>query len=281
MARWIPEPLAYGLASGIGSLAARRSKKRGTVARNIARITGQPVASERVGRLVDAAYRSYMTYWLETFRLVREDRSFFLARFQAEGEQNIADALARGKGVIVVVGHLGNWDAAGAWVGATGRRLVTVAEVLRPRRMFEFFAEHRAKLGMTIYPAQRGARERLIEEVEAGAVVAILGDRDLKGTGIEASFFGATTTFPRGPVTVAFATGAPVLVAGVYNARVDGKRGWVAEISEPLPVPDARDENAERALTQTIATKLEDMIRKAPEQWHVFQPVWPSDRQAS
>jgi Bacterial lipid A biosynthesis acyltransferase len=151
----LPEPVAYGLAHVAGGIAARTSKKRATVARNLSLITGQPETSEKVRRLVVDAYRSYARYWLETFRLVREGKEFFLERFRGKGEENIDAALERGKGVIVVVGHLGNWDAAGAWVGARGNRLVTVAEVLRPRRMFDFFVAHRAALGMTIYPAAR------------------------------------------------------------------------------------------------------------------------------
>ena len=137
------------------------------------------------------SYRSYARYWLETFRLVREGKEFFLERFQATGAENLDGVLARGKGAVVVVGHLGNWDAAGAWVGARGNLLVTVAEVLRPRRMFDFFVAHRSRLGMRIHPAQVGVTRTLIREVNDGAVVAILGDRDLKGTGIEVDFFGA------------------------------------------------------------------------------------------
>ncbi len=280
LVRLIPERLAYGLASAAGPLAARRSKKRDVVALNLSRITGKPATSEIVQKLVVDAYRSYMTYWLETFRFVREGKDFFLERLECRGEEHLIAATAQGKGIIIIVGHMGNWDAAGAWIGATGRRLVTVAEVLRPRRMFDFFVDHRAKLGMTIYPAQPGAREQLIKEVEGGAVVAILGDRDIKGTGIEAEFFGETATFPRGPALVAFATGAPLMVAGVYNARkADGKRGWIIELTEPLDVPEGRDDAAAQELTQTVVSRLEEMVAKAPEQWHVFQPVWPAARE--
>lgn len=273
----LPEPIAYGLAHIAGGVAARVSRKRPTVARNLALISGAPESSERVQSLVTRAYRSYARYWLETFRLVREKREFFLERFRATGDEHIDAALARGKGVIVVVGHLGNWDAAGAWVGARGNRLVTVAEVLRPRRMFDFFVNHRAALGMTIYPAERGAVRNLVEEVERGAVVAILGDRDLKGRGPEVEFFGRRTTLPAGPASIALRTGAPLLVAGVYGVRFDdGRRGWVAEISEPITPPGSGGDDAIGELTQEIARRLERCIAKRPEEWHVFQPFWPT-----
>ena len=282
LARAIPEGVAYTLAQVAGSFAARRSKKRSIVEKNLSRLTGEPPHSRKVQRLVVAAYRSYARYWLETFRLVREGRAFFLERFQSTGEEHIDEVLARGKGCIIVVGHLGNWDAAGAWVGARGNRLVTVAEVLKPRRMFDFFVDHRARLGMTIYPAQAGVTERLVQAVNDGAVVAILGDRDLKGKGPVVTFCDEETTFPVGPAAVAMRTGVPIIVAGVYGVELaGGKRGWLGDIAAPIELPDADDPDALQSLTQQVATALEIAIKRRPEEWHVFQPFWTADRKRS
>ncbi len=278
VARWLPERLAYRLAEGAGKFASRRSKRRGIVERNLSRVTGLPPGSRALDHLVEQAYCSYARYWLETFRLVREGKEFFLERFRAIGEEHIDEVIARGKGAIVVVGHLGNWDAAGAWVGATGRRLVTVVEVLRPRRMFEFFKEHRERLGMKIYGAEPGVTARLAEDVEQGAVIAILGDRDLKGTGVEVDFFGEKATMPPGAAALALRTNVPLLVAGVYGMRFeDGRHGWLADISEPIELP-ARREDAVPELTREVARHLEKLIARRPEEWHVFQPFWPADR---
>jgi lauroyl/myristoyl acyltransferase len=275
----LPESWAYGLAGVVGSLAARRSKKRDQVARNLARITGHPAESAEVQELVVEAFRSYARYWLETFRLVREGPDYFLERFQCDGSENLDEVLARGKGAIVVVGHLGNWDAAGAWAGARGNVLVTVAEVLRPRRMFEFFVEHRSRLGMRIYAAQTGVTRTLIKEVEAGAVVAILGDRDLKGTGVKVDFFGAPATLPGGAASIALKSGVPLLVAGVYGAVLaDGRRGWTAEISAPTELPAEPGVGAGAELTRRVGKQLEEFVARHPEEWHVFQPFWVEDR---
>lgn len=280
LARLLPERAAYGLAEVLGRWRARRSPKRFIVERNLARITGHPPGSQALAALVTDAFESYARYWLETFRLVRETRGFFLDRFHCAGVENLDGVLARGRGAVVVVGHQGNWDAAGAWVGATGRRLVTVVEVLRPRRMFEFFAEHRARLGMTIFPAQPGATTKLVAAVEDGAVVAIVGDRDLKGIGPTVTFFGAPASLPAGPAAVALRARVPLLVAGVYGVTFpDGRRGWEAEISEPIELPDDADQaTAVQELTQSVARKLEVFIARRPEEWHVFQPFWIQDR---
>ncbi len=280
--RWLPESVAYGLALAIGSIGARVSKKKGQVARNLSRITGKPPDSREVQKLLIEAYRSYARYWLETFMLVREDRAFFLDRFRSDTQHQIDKVLARGKGAIIVVGHLGNWDAAGAWVGARGNQLHTVAEVLKPRRMFDFFATHRARLGMTIFPAEKGVTDKLAASVEAGAVVAILGDRDLKGTGPIVEFFGEAAHMPAGAASIALRTGVPLLVAGVFSIFLpDGRRGWVAEISEPIELPEDPGPDAVVELTRATAKKLEECVRKRPEEWHVFQPFWIKDKQSA
>jgi KDO2-lipid IV(A) lauroyltransferase len=282
LARALPERLSYGLARSLGALSARRSKKRPQVERNLARITGLPPDSPEVKALAVEAFRSYARYWFETFALVRESREFFLDRFTCIHEDQIDAVLARGKGAVVVVGHLGNWDAAGAWVAASGRHLVAVAEVLRPRRMFDFFVRHRERLGMTIVPAQPGATSEMARSVEEGAVIAILGDRDLKGKGLKVEFFGEETTFPAGPASVALKTGVPLLVGGVYGTtRADGKRCWEAHISEPIEIPtDGTNEAKGLYLTQEVAKKMEEFVARHPEEWHVFQPFWIKDRVA-
>lgn len=278
VARWLPERFTYGTARFLGRWASKRSKKRGQVASNLARITGKPADSAEVQALVEDAFQSYARYWLETFRLVREDGAFFLERVRSPGKENIEAALAQGSGAIVVVGHLGNWDAAGAWAAASGWKLVTVAEVLKPRRMFEFFRAHRERLGMTIHAAEKGVTAKLAQAARDGAVVAILGDRDLKGTGPLVDFFGAPAHLPAGAASIALETGVPLMVAGVYGiVNEDGTRGWEAVIGEHLELPARRDKAAVEAATQAIARELEKAIAKRPEEWHVFQPFWKED----
>lgn len=279
LARWLPERAAYRLAEVAGAVAAKRSKKKHVVERNIARITGAPEDSEEVQSLVVQAYQSYARYWLETFRLVREDADFFLDRFRCEDAERLLGAATPDKGAIIAVSHLGNYDAAGAWVGANGHSVVTVAEVLKPRRMFDFFVDHRARLGITIHPAEKGVTSKLIQAVEAGAIVAVLADRDLKGTGPEVEFCGAPATFPPGAASIAIDTQAPMFFAPIFSAvHPDGSRGWVASISEQIDVPKEKTPENVQYVTQQIARELEKAVKARPEEWHVLQPFWPEDK---
>ncbi|MFN2388271.1 MAG: phosphatidylinositol mannoside acyltransferase [Actinomycetota bacterium] len=279
LARVLPERLAYGVADRCGTILARRSPKRTVVARNLARVTGRQPGSPEVQDLVVRSFRSYAEYWLETFRLVQAPREFFLERLLADGEDHLLGALANGRGVVVVIGHLGNWDAAGAWAATLTGSLVTVAEVLRPRRMFDFFADHRRRLGMTILPARPGVTSELVELARAGHVIAILGDRDLKGTGVEVDFFGEPATFPVGAAAIARRAEVPLLVAGVRSERRPTGRGWRATIGPPVELPEGTDDaSAVAELTRAVARELERHVAATPEQWHVFQPFWLADR---
>ena len=280
LAPLVPERLAYPLAEALGAAAARVARRRRrVVARNLGRVTGAPAGSRELDRLVVAAFRSYARYWLETFRLARAGPERFLARFEVRGIEPIDECLRRGRGVVVAVAHLGNWDAAGAWAGASGRRTVSVAEIVRPRRLFEFFARHRARLGIEVFPAAPGVSGRLVEAARAGKLVAILGDRDLRGRGPVVDFFGAAAPFPVGPASVALRAGVPLFAAGVYGVvRPDGTRGWEAEVSGPLLLPAERTPEALVEVTRAVARELERFIARRPEEWHVFQPLWLEDR---
>jgi KDO2-lipid IV(A) lauroyltransferase len=210
---------------------------------------------------------------------VRESTDFFLDRVQVKDGHNLRAGEARGKGTVAVVSHLGNYDAAGAWAASSGLDLVTIAEVLKPRRMFDFFVEHRSKLGMRIHPSQSGATEVLAEEARNGAVVAIVGDRDLKQRGPVVDFFGEPAHLPAGPAIVASKADAPLVVAGVYSRESDsGEHGWYVEIGEPFEV--ARGEDGVEVTTQRIARELEGYIKRRPQEWQaVFQRFWIADRE--
>ncbi len=109
-------------------------------------------------------------------------------------------------------------------------------------------------------------------------VVCLLADRDLQRSGPEVEFFGERTMLPAGPAMLSLRTGAPILATAVYfTRRVDGHFGIVRP-----PLPAERTEGARlrddvARITQDLAHELELLIRRAPEQWHMFQPNWPSD----
>lgn len=258
-------------------MAAASPAQRAQVGRHLQRVHGGRLGPLALRRAVRQCFESYGRYWAESFRVSELSAAEIDAAMSYEGIGHVEAGLAAGRGVILALPHLGAWDFAGAWLGrCRGIPVTAVVEPLEPPELFEWFAEMRRTLRMTIVPLGPDAGSAVLSALHANRVVALLCDRDLVGTGVEVDFFGERTTLPAGPVTLGIRTGAPVLPTAVY---FEGSRHR-AVVRPPLALEREGTLRQDVArLTQQLARELESLIRRAPEQWHLFQPNWPSDRQ--
>jgi lauroyl/myristoyl acyltransferase len=277
LARLLPEPVGAALARGatrIGS--GLMTERRKQVARNLRRVHGPGFSGPELHRAVAATFDSYGRYFYELFRLPTYEPEWIESHFRCPGIEHIAAGVAEGRGAVLALPHLGNWDFAGAWLALQGYRVTVVAEPVEPPELFDWFVETRARLGMRVVPLGPAAGTEVLKAVHANEVVCLLADRDLTGDGVEVEFFGERTTLPGGPALVALRGGAPLLPAGCYF-RDHGSH----ETTILPPVPTARSGRIRDDLarvTQDLAHRFEDLIRVAPTHWHLLQPNWPSDR---
>jgi phosphatidylinositol dimannoside acyltransferase len=256
---WVGGSVAYRLAKG----------KRAVVERNIGRVVGHGPERDRV---VLGAFRFYARYWFDVLRLGGIGEAE-LDAVETAGLDQLDAALARGRGVVVVTPHFGSYDVAVAWLGHRGYRFNTAAEVLRPRALFEWFVSQRR--AVTVVPSEPGAvaRRRLTRALQRGEGVALPAERDLARRGVWVEFFGERTTFPAGPAALAVHTGAALLWGAMF---FDGA-GYRLEFGE-IPYEATGDLRRDiEAATRRIAPALEAVVRRAPDQWHLFMPNWPSD----
>jgi KDO2-lipid IV(A) lauroyltransferase len=223
------------------------------------------------------SFESYVRYWIESFRLPALSGTDIDAGMWAEGLPHLDAALAAGNGAILALPHLGGWDFGGAWLVRRGYPLAVVVEPVEPPGLLAWFSALRATMGLTVIPLGPRAGAAALRELRANRVVALLCDRDIGGGGVEVEFFGERTTLPAGPITLALRAGAAVLPTAVY---FEGRQGHRGEIRPSLAIERraSRREDVKR-LTQDLAVGLESLVRAAPEQWHLFQPNWPSDRE--
>ena len=277
VARAVPEPVARLGALGIGLVLARCLPARRTlVRRHLRRVLGPDASEAEVDRHARRTFASYARYWMESCRLPGTPAAELDLRMRSTGVEQLDRSRAEGRGAIIALPHLGGWDHGGAWLTSLGHKLTAVVEPVEPRQLFEWFASLRRAVGMDIVPLGPGAGTLLLQRLRAGGVVALVCDRDIGGTGVEVEFFGERTTLPGGPATLALRTGADLYPTAVY---FDGPRGHHSVVRPPLAVERTgrlRDDVAR--VTQALAHELEDLIRRAPDQWHMLQPNWPSDR---
>lgn len=275
LAEHTPPAIADRIAVLGGKIAYKKAAgKRKTVESNLGRVVGK---GPELDETVRAAFGSYAEYWLETFRLGRYSHDELLTMVEPVGDslEIIEEAIASGRGALVITPHLGFYDIGVAWVGAKGWAFTTVAEVLRPKALFEWFAQIRRRHGLIVLPARNGKsiRVRLGEVLDSGGVVALVSDRDLGRRGIWVEFFGERTTFPASPTLLLVEKKVP-LIAGSITRHGDRFRLQF----EKVPYALTGDEQADiTAVAQVTANALEKMIRAAPEQWHLFSTNWPSD----
>jgi KDO2-lipid IV(A) lauroyltransferase len=246
--------------------------------KNVRRVVGPNVSELRMDQIVGDALRSYSRYWLETFRLPKMDHPDVVARTErnTQGIEHIDEGIERGKGVIIALPHMGNWDVAALWLVAHGVRFATVAERLRPESLFDRFVAYRESLGMEVIPLTGGERapaDVLTERLRRGGAVCLVADRDLSHNGIEVQFFGEPTRMPAGPSLLAATTGAALLPVSLWFTE----DGWGQHISSPVQLPEGRLRDRVAAGTQAIADVFAHEIAEHPTDWHMLQRLWLAD----
>jgi lauroyl/myristoyl acyltransferase len=277
--RAVPRPVADLTARVLSRTAASVSaERRMLVARHLRRAVGPQLTGRGLDRAVDATFDSYARYWVESFRLPGTAPAVLDAGMSVQGYEHVADGLAAGNGVILALPHMGGWEWAGFWLTQVmGVQVTVVVEPVEPPELFEFFTDFRSRLGFHIVPLGPKAASSVLRALRDNHIVCLLTDRDIVGDGIEVQFFGERTTIPAGPATLGLRTGAPVLPTAVY---FDGP-GHSARVMPPLAAArQGRLRDDVHRVTGTLAGHLEELIRAAPEQWHLQQPNWPSDYEA-
>jgi KDO2-lipid IV(A) lauroyltransferase len=282
MARRLPRRLMATMCrASVGFWMKRRRKYMRAIRENYAVILGRPADSTEVRRTASRMIDTHFEAWLDFLRYASRRPEEALAILEdVEGYAHLRDGLARGKGVLLLTAHMGNWEMGGLLL-ATVRLKVHV--VLVPdifpgverarRRLHEGSGVGEIRVDRSIVPTLA-----IMRALAGNGIVAMQGDRDFDNTGVPLPFFDREAFFPRGPLRVAMATGATVLPSFILRTPSGRYR---AIIGAPLPIDTGPDRDAalRRNLERYVAI-LEERVRATPEQWYCFYPFWddPSRR---
>jgi len=281
LVRLLPERFAYRLFDLVADVAWRR---QGTgvlrLQRNLARVRPD-LDDAGLRALSRAGMRSYLRYWCDSFRLPDWTPGRIAATVRVVGDEPVREALARGQGVVMFLGHLGNWDHAGAWSTLHLAPVTTVAERLRPEQLFDRFLRFRERLGMRIVPLSGGSDvfRTLMTTLRAGGFVPLLADRDLTDGGVQVEFLGEPARMAVGPAALALQTGAALFTVGIhYEQLPGGGHGIVITWHPPVDTSDVgKGRAAVATLTQRCADQLAASVREHPQDWHMLQRVFVRD----
>jgi KDO2-lipid IV(A) lauroyltransferase len=273
----LPEPVAVRLGRTIADVAwKQRGKGVQRLEANYARVVPD-AGPERLAELSRAGMRSYLRYWMESFRLPAWSPERVKAGFAAKDLHHLTDGLASGRGVILALPHLANWDLAGAWVTTELRTpFTTVAERLKPETLYDRFVAYREGLGMEVLPHNGGsAFGTLARRLRDGGLVCLVADRDLSASGVEVDFFGDRARMPAGPALLAQQTGALLLPVTLWYDDSPVMKG---QVHPPIEVPESGTRTEKTSvMTQALADAFATGIAEHPEDWHMLQRLWLAD----
>lgn len=261
---------------------------RGKGVRQLEQNLARVVPRRQIRSTSRRAMLSYLNYWVEALLLTGATEEQIAARVRCDHVEYARKAVAEDGSAILVLGHQGNYDLAGAWASRHIAPLITVAERLKPDELFTEFRTFRERLGMTIY-AHTGedAFRNLLRHAKAGnSLIALLADRDLTTSGIEVEMFDETASVAAGPVALARAAGIRIIPTTIHYERLRGERrrrakwpwGIVLHFGEPYGVSkQGKTTDLFAAGSQRWASNLAESIRARPQDWHMMQKVFVAD----
>ncbi len=240
-------------------------RDRRAVLGNLRRIL--PEASEdEIYAKAKEVFVNFGKYLYEFFRSKYLTRDMLGSRVIVKGREHLDEALAKGKGTLVVTAHMGNWELGGVFMSLLGYPMVAVALPHRDRRINDLFNRQRQRIGVKVVPSLGVAVRRIYECLKANAIVALVGDRDFANTGVRMPFLGAEKMIPRGPAVLALRTGAPIIMCFVLREPDDK---IVIEFSKLPETP-----RQEESITAAFVREIEEKIRQYPAQWLMFREFW-------
>ncbi len=280
----LPLRVGYAVAEVVGRLVYwLSSDRRRDVIRNLCHVMGRKAPDGAVRSAARRVFVNVAKCYIDLVRMPYMDvDDFFRRRLRYHGfDEHILPAVAAGKGVIVISGHLGNPELGAQGMLPRGVKVFALTEPLQPARLSRLVDSLRACKGHSVAPVGFGGVRRAIQTLRQGGVVALMGDRDIEGPKASLPFFGEEAMIPTGPIEVAMRTGATVIPT--FCLRTE-KGGIDAYLEEPLELERTGDmEKDIRTNTLRFLARLERRLRDHPDQWVVLESIWdgkaaPSER---
>jgi lauroyl/myristoyl acyltransferase len=284
----LPEAPLLAAADASGELWYRLAgAKRAQARANLQRVceglaaTGRGPASARraatdpdaLERLVRASFRHAARYYLEVARTGAYDLETATARLVVENPDEVDEALAGGRPIIIVGMHFGSIELPVVYISSrVGHEVTAPMEMVDDPALRQWFVTSRSRVGVRIIPLAN-ARRPLVEALRRGESIGLVSDRDILGSGLPTPFFGHPAPMPAGPAMLAIETGAPIYAGSACRTKDGRYRGRLVRV--PTSQDGSRRERIV-AITTAMAETFETLLADAPEQWWgAFHPIWP------
>ncbi|MEW6271883.1 MAG: lysophospholipid acyltransferase family protein [Thermodesulfobacteriota bacterium] len=224
-------------------------------------------------RIVRAMFRGHARSVIEIAMMADVARRID-ALVTIEGLEVMDEALAAGRGVVAITGHIGNWELLAAYFGLHGYPVTVIATPVKGERLNAENVALRARVGVeTVLRDGPGASRQILRTLKAGRILAILMDQATRGQAVQVPFFGRPAWTPIGPALLAQRTGAHLV--GVFIHRQGDGRHVISVRRPELPRAEGAAEAAwvEQA-TASLTALIEQEIRRRPDEWVWWHRRW-------
>jgi KDO2-lipid IV(A) lauroyltransferase len=271
VARRLPLGVLRGMGRALGRLAYGVLASQRRLARDhLASAFGSVLPDARRRQIVQGVFRNLGQTAMEWLRLPTLSTSELHRLVTGEGLQHLRDALAQGQGVVLVTGHLGNWEVIPPYLTSLGFEGAVLARRLRYPEYEPFFVALRGAKGVATLT--RGSLAQVARYLRRNQIVGVLPDQDVDSLqGIFVGFFGRPAYTPVGPAALSLLTGAPIIPCFAIR---EGKRFRLV-VEPPLRAPSGMDRaQALTHLTQAWSDVVESYVRRYPDQWVWMHRRW-------
>ena len=270
----VPRPIGCLLAGYLGSLAYYLVPgSRRVVQDNMRVVLGSGASARKANWLARRVFRNAAKNYFELFWLKKLDLSRLGGLVRFEGSEHFKGALDEGKGVIVITAHLGNFDICGQEIAAKSFDMTILLEPLQPPQLLDLVLKLRVSKGVRFVPVGPSALKEAMRVLKRGGAVGIACDRDIQKSGTRMPFFGEMASLPLGAAQIAVRTGARIVPA--FGERLSDD-SFVIHADPPLEIDRTGDFVADTAAAMAkIVGALEKHIGANPDQWVVFERIWP------
>jgi lauroyl/myristoyl acyltransferase len=271
----LPPRVGYSLARGASRLVYVFSPRlRATLRHNMSHVLGPEATEERVDALAREACLNIAKGHYELFRVNRLTNDEIRALIKVEGYEHITQALAQGKGVILITAHLGNMDIIIQLPQVYGVPMTGPVQHIQPERLFHYVLSLRQGRGLRLLPSD-GPLMEMFRALKRGEIIGLPCDRAIADNSRVFEFFGSPARLPDGPVRVALRTGAALIPVFAQRLPDDS---FLAHVEPPLDLPNTGDREADVATgMEMVIASMERFISAHPEQWLVAVPIWTEE----
>jgi len=279
LSRYIPRPWRYAIGTVVGDAVYWVwTSKRNTLLQNMATVLGLDPSDPRVRLVARRSMRNYCKYLIEFLDLPNLNASHpVVASMRLEGEEHLAEAISRGKGLIVVSGHFGTIELGGIRLAAI-TDFHAVYDTFQPAYLDNLIRRKRLEKGIKLIPVNK-VREMLRVLHGGGTLITLLDRPMAPGKGVTVRFFGRTAYVPAGPAVLAMKTGATLLP--IYLRRLPDLTFTARILPAIVWTPSGDRDTDTRVIIQKVMDTLQSAIRDHPDQWYMFRPMWPVDSRAT